>query len=276
MELKQMQKSIHGPCRFFLIIFLLFGGQAFSQEPYSIDWSKESIHLGAGAAGMGVWYFANKSVNPLSPQDISALRSSDINAFDRSATTKNNGTAGSLSDAGLAFNAVFPAVLLLGSEGRKEALTIGTMYFETMLYTTMLTQVTKVIFLRNRPFTYNPDASMGDKGSTDARMSFFSGHTAAAFASATFLTTVFSKYYPNSSWKVYVIGLSFASAAATGICRYEAGKHFPSDIIVGALVGSAIGYVIPELHKVDENKTVGSAHISPGFSPAGINLTIVF
>lgn len=260
-----------------LLLFLLaFPKPIAAQEPYTLDWQKETIHLGAGVAGLGGWYFINKSVSSLSLQDIANLNRADINRFDRTATYKNSSTAGSISDAGLALNAVLPGVLLLGDAGRKNAMTIGTMYFETMLYTTALTQLTKVIFLRNRPFTYNPDASLGDKGSTDARMSFFSGHTAAAFASAVFLTTVFSKYYPDSPWRPYVVGLSFASATATGICRYEAGKHFPTDILFGALVGSAIGYAVPLLHKTDDTRLTSGAHFTPGFSPAGISLTVVF
>jgi len=35
--------------------------------------------------------------------------------------------------------------------------------------------------------------------------------------------------------------------------RYASGKHFPTDIITGALVGSAVGYFIPFLHRTNES-----------------------
>ncbi len=249
--------------------------QAQGNGHYTLDWNKEAIHLSSGVAGLGASYLIGKSITALTPAEIQNLNRNDINAFDRGATYKLNGTAGNLSDAGLGFMAVAPAVLLLGEAGQKQPITIGVMYFETMLYATALNQLTKVIVKRNRPFTYNPDAPFGDKGSVDARESFYSGHTTAAFASAMFLSTVFSEYYPDSPLKPYVISLSFASALATGILRYEAGKHYPTDIIVGAIVGSAAGYLIPLIHKTDDNKNGGGTVLTPGYSPAGISITIL-
>jgi membrane-associated phospholipid phosphatase len=41
---------------------------------------------------------------------------------------------------------------------------------------------------------------------------------------------------------------SEALAATTAVLRVEAGKHFWSDVAVGALVGSAVGYLVPQLH----------------------------
>ena len=38
--------------------------------------------------------------------------------------------------------------------------------------------------------------------------------------------------------------------AVTGYLRFKAGKHFPTDIIVGYGVGATIGYLVPELHKL--------------------------
>ena len=30
--------------------------------------------------------------------------------------------------------------------------------------------------------------------------------------------------------------------------RVEAGKHYPSDVVVGTVVGAAVGYLIPTIH----------------------------
>jgi membrane-associated phospholipid phosphatase len=55
--------------------------------------------------------------------------------------------------------------------------------------------------------------------------------------------------HPDGAGKYIVATGSFAIAASVGFLRYRAGRHYPSDIIVGAAVGSAIGYFIPMMHR---------------------------
>jgi membrane-associated phospholipid phosphatase len=73
-----------------------------------------------------------------------------------------------------------------------------------------------------------------------------------AFASAVFISTVYSDYNPHSEWKPYIWAGSLLTASVVGYLRYEAGMHFPTDILVGALVGGTIGHVIPWLHRVGQ------------------------
>jgi len=42
-------------------------------------------------------------------------------------------------------------------------------------------------------------------------------------------------------------------ASTIGYLRYKSGKHFPTDILTGALIGSAIGYFIPFIHRTNES-----------------------
>jgi len=58
-------------------------------------------------------------------------------------------------------------------------------------------------------------------------------------------------------------------ASTVGYLRYEAGVHFPTDILIGAIVGSAIGYAIPYLHRAGKENvsvTTGIPHDDYGFS----------
>lgn len=93
--------------------------------------------------------------------------------------------------------------------------------------TYVLTNVTKNIFQRERPFEkyssdikpyYRPDG-----------YSFFSGHTSIAFA----LATSISINYPK--WYVYLP--AYAYAVGIGYSRLLLGVHYPSDVIIGGLVG---------------------------------------
>ena len=90
----------------------------------------------------------------------------------------------------------------------------------------------------------------------DPEGSFFSRHTSLAFASAVFLATTHDAYYPDSEARPYVWAGSLLAAAAVGWMRYEAGEHFPTDIIAGAVVGSAVGYAVPRLHRAGEKRLI--------------------
>jgi hypothetical protein len=66
----------------------------------------------------------------------------------------------------------------------------------------------------------------------------------------------------DSMWTKLLWGTSMTIAAMTDYARIKAGKHYPSDIIASAVVGIAIGYMIPNLDKKKKNDRV-SLVISP-------------
>ncbi len=86
-----------------------------------------------------------------------------------------------------------------------------------------------------------------------------------AFASAVYLSTVYSDYNTNPEWKPYVWAGSLLMAGVVGYLRYEAGEYFPTDILVGAITVSAIGYVISWMHRVGKE----NVSIAPGVPDAG-------
>ena len=122
---------------------------------------------------------------------------------------------------------------------------------------------------RFRPYAFNPNVPMDNKLTRDAKTSFFSNHTTTAFASAVFLSTVYGDYNPNSEWKPYLWTGSLLVASIVGYLRYEAGEHYPTDIIAGAVAGSAVGYAIPWMHRTNKESisiTLGVPHVDYGFS----------
>jgi membrane-associated phospholipid phosphatase len=88
-----------------------------------------------------------------------------------------------------------------------------------------------------------------------------------------FLSTVFSDLYPESHWKYVVWSGSLLAASATAYLRYKSGMHYPSDLIAGAIVGSAIGYLVPVLHRNKESD-VSNSHASS--TPLAFNLKMNF
>jgi membrane-associated phospholipid phosphatase len=126
------------------------------------------------------------------------------------------------------------------------------MWGEALLLNNGLLQLLKGVTNRTRPFVYNDDPDIPDelRLEVSARRSFPSSHTANTFASAVFFSSVYAKLHPTSSARPWIWAGSLTLAATTGYLRYQAGKHYPSDIIGGAIIGSLIGWGVPKLHEV--------------------------
>ena len=112
-----------------------------------------------------------------------------------------------------------------------------------------------------RPYMYATDGDGADAASAaegEAYGSFFSGHTSAAFTIAVFTGEWFSEFYPNSAYKSLVWATSLSLAGFVGALRIAAGKHYPTDVVVGALAGTGISLAVIKIHK----KTVQIGPIS--------------
>lgn len=140
---------------------------------------------------------------------------------------------------------------------------------ETLFFAGALTNLAKWAFTRYRPYMYILDAEPETHASIlagpasdrmayeealedpDASLSFWSGHTsmafAAMFATASLLTYKHLQDHPGPLFGIW--GGALALGVTVGILRVEAGKHFPSDVVMGALIGAATGIVIPSLHR---------------------------
>ena len=82
----------------------------------------------------------------------------------------------------------------------------------------------------------------------DSHLSFFSGHASTTFAASVAGAYLFAQNTADKRARAAVWGFELALAGATANLRTRAGKHFYSDVIVGALVGAAVGFAVPRLH----------------------------
>jgi undecaprenyl-diphosphatase len=106
---------------------------------------------------------------------------------------------------------------------------------EALLSSGLYCMAIKSLSARTRPasggmgdfFEYRPDS--GQVGG-----SFPSGHATGAFTVATVFAEVYSDH-PWVSWAAY------GTAGLVGISRISLGRHFPSDVLVGAILGHSVG-----------------------------------
>lgn len=253
-------------------LILLHSQPAFGQSPYHLKNSREIILGGSGLVLAGFGQYLNNNITPLTVIDVNQLSPEDVNRFDRSAIQKYSPNAASISDILLVATLALPAGLFLSGNVRDDFSTIGLMYAENLLLVNSFSLITKGLVRRIRPYVYNPDAPLEEQLSKDAVRSFYSGHTTNAFASAVFFSVVYNDYFPDSRWRTHVWIGSLGAASLVGILRYGAGKHFPTDIIAGAVVGSAIGFFIPYIHR--QKNTDFS--LSPGYQSKTMAIYLSF
>ena len=253
-----------------ILVVLLCSNFLWSQSVFERS-SKTDIPIISGAiGGLGLSLYLGKNLKPLTPEEAGRLGLQNVPSFERWACQNFSPQADKLSDIFLNI-CIFSPVLMLASPNldRDQKWTYALMYIETEILTYSVTAITKNITRRIRPYAYNPEVPMQDKiRSSDMRKSFFSGHTSMSFASIAFLAQTYATIHPESRWKPLIWAAGLSTAAMVGILRILSGKHFPSDVLVGALAGSFIGILIPKLHEVKP--------LSPNGSPRAIQVSFRF
>ncbi len=187
------------------------------------------------------------------PANSALLRAESVNGMDRSVIGNWSPGADTASTVLMATSIALPILAGLidtaasrPPDGYRGFLKDALVLLETYALTSLVTNVVKVSVSRPRPYVFDPaHAASAD---SDSGHSFFSGHTAAAFSMATSYSYLFTLRHPGSKLIVPVWIGTHALAAATGFLRVEAGRHFWSDVLIGAAVGSSIGLLVPYLH----------------------------
>ena len=120
---------------------------------------------------------------------------------------------------------------------------VGLHTTEAIVLGSGVTMVLKDVLGRSRPFVTNStnprDFKFGKGFGNGDRQSFPSGHTTAAFAAAAAVTSEMHRLYPNSTYLVG--GVMYGSATMVGLARMYHNKHWASDVLLGAGVGTFSG-----------------------------------
>lgn len=226
----------------------------------------------------------------------------DVNALDRSVIGNRSVAAAKASDALLYSLMAAPFVIDLidalatgarsGQRGAMRAAARGwatdlVILGEVLAVNFLVTNVVKQAVMRPRPLVYDPAVDGSTRLGADAALSFFSGHSSTTFAMATAYSILFMKRHPDHpGWYVPMFIVTEGLAAATAVLRTQAGKHFYTDVLAGAVVGASIGALIPLVHLRRPGSGPGRApapasasalslRLLPSVSTTGFGLTLL-
>lgn len=123
---------------------------------------------------------------------------------------------------------------------KRDALYLTASY----VFNAVATQSIKKAFARTRPFKkYNFISERDDEA---GGYSFPSGHTSAAFCTATGLALRYHRWYITLP--------AYMFAGSVGWARMYQGVHYPSDVLAGAALGSASAWLGWKVQKWMESK----------------------
>lgn len=228
-------------------LFLCHFINTMAQYSYSFK-AKSDVPLGVSSAlVLGSSLYFQEKVKPLTVQQIALLDKSHVNRFDRYACSQWNPGVAKGSDIVAIGSVLLPAYFALNNNTRKDFLPIANVAMQSLLLSQSIANLAK-FSKRNRPFMYNSDVSLEHKIIPDARMSFFSAHTTTVSATCFSFAFAHSTYYKDSKANPYIWSTAFILPAVEGYLRVKAGKHYPTDVIVGYLAGLGSSWLMHKMH----------------------------
>jgi len=207
--------------------------------PYRVGWGDAaSVTAGATIALLGA-----RTTAPLST--CAPCDRADLPGIDRGTVDLRSGFARIASDValvGVAGGAVLAAVSGVGpARARGDVVVLAN----AVAWTAAATEWLKVGVHRARPALYRAGAVEAATHATN-RKSFPSGHTSTAFATAVAYTTLAQRQrLPHATRNSLLL---LGGATGVGALRVFGGKHFPTDVLAGAALGSVIGWIVARVH----------------------------
>lgn len=173
---------------------------------------------------------------------------SDLNWLDRHVAGRWSPRWARASDYLLLSLGVAPALALWADEGLVNMVNDLVVIYQSTLIAASLSGLSSISSGRGRPYVYGTSAPVETRASPDGALAFFSGHTSMAFALATSTFWTFQRTHRSGPVPWLALGIGTAGATGVAVSRVMAGRHFPTDVMAGAVVGLGIGTLIPMMH----------------------------
>lgn len=229
-----------------MIVFLFMSiqtGILYPGQPFSQRGKRECIITGMGILLCGGGYFFYQRIKPLDPNLLDPKK---LLCMDRFTLQCHDERTALLSDVTAGICLLMPLIPACSAQNDEQFRTQMLMTVESYLINIGITGWIKGIVQRPRPYVYRSGCIKGRK---HAASSFFSLHSSIAFNGAILTAMMFQEQEKDNKWVVPIWIGGLGAATATGIFRITSGNHFLTDVIVGAVVGSVIGYGVVRLHQ---------------------------
>jgi membrane-associated phospholipid phosphatase len=142
---------------------------------------------------------------------------------------------------------------------------------EAVLISSGITGLLKGVLGRARPFvtsdTLARDFKLFGGFSNSDRQSFPSGHTTTAFAAAAAVTSEVRRNWPKYTW--YAAPVLYGGASLVGLSRMYHNKHWASDVVLGAAVGTFSGLKVVRYSHAHPDNPIDKAILHATIAPDG-------
>lgn len=240
-------------------------------------WLSAGISLASTAANIYAVPNIIKAKQPMSDAELAGLDKTIFSGFDRWALTQDPAKRDinyQYSDYLLPVIIAGAGTLAFDKKIRRDWLRLLMLYYETHAITFNLYNFSffgPAFQNKVRPIAYYDEYFTADqRRAGNNRNSLYSGHTASAAASTFFLVKVYSDYHPEIGGRKYLYyALASIPPLAEGYLRMQALAHFPSDVLVGFVIGATCGVLVPELHRLKRQGVklgVAATPVGPGIS----------
>lgn len=269
-----------------LTVILAFVASASAAETQKYAWDEsiprfrtsEYILTGASLAGAAATFFwVEPPKSPSWKRQILFDAGARNTLLIHSAKTRNRASniTEVLTYSVVGYGMLDGPVTEAARQNKDAAVQLALINAETFAVTEVLNLGVSKVVARSRP--------PGDVCDPNARYdqhcsrSFYSGHTANAFAAASLVCAehrALGTY--GGAGDTAACAASLAAATAVGVLRIATNDHHASDVLVGAAIGGATGYLMPNLLHFQFRKSERDlGYLIPSVGPTGGGLTYV-
>ena len=167
----------------------------------------------------------------------------------------------------LALGGLWAAGRLGGNERMAE---VGLRGVEAVTVALVATGGVKLLAGRARPYVDKDrphDFAFGRGFGRSTWQSFPSGHTTVGFAAAAAVTSTVAAHTPGARWPLGVA--LYGSGALMGLARIHEDRHWASDVVAGAGIGTVAGLAVARWHRARPGSRVDRWLLTASIRPAG-------
>lgn len=244
--------------------------QQQQEKPTKIYETKLSVDLPIALAGTALSLYGFKLMSEQDGPGLAEVNALDyenkVSGFNRLfGGPRYDETASKVSD--VFFFGSFPLGIgvLADKTGRSDTWTLMLMYWEAIAITGTIYAQTAAHVDKFRPLVYPGSGAPDDlRTKHSAPNSFPGGHPTITATATFFVAKVLSDIHPHrKGLKIAAYSGASALTLTSAYFRWRAGKHFASDLIIGLTYSTAIGILVPELHKISNKNNRLSLYSGP-------------